>query len=391
METIKRRDFGKTGLKVTEVSLGAMNLRMLDNEEDAKAVIHRALDLGINLIDTARVYNHEKPDGRLFESEVFVKEAIQEHEALSEPIIIITKGHGYNPKAFDEDLNISRSKLGISGLHDLKIGDKEIKLVYFFHGLSKERFDEMKDTKVMQHAIKRKNEGLFNYLGFSSHNGHEEVICEAIDSGNFEVTELPFNVFSTGFGKDLECHGNIFKRAHDAGMAIINMKAFGGSSMIKNSEVFKDFCDIAPEKRLIYCLSNQYISTVDAGCRFIEELELDIKVSHKNRYSKKETENLEVLAQRVTATMNSECRECTHCLEKFECPQGLDFPSILALHTKYSLSVEFDGDIEEIKNAYSLIKQNADGCIACGECVSWCEYQLDIPKLMEETRLVLRG
>ena len=158
METIKRRDFGKTGLKVTEVSLGAMNLRLRDNEEDAKAVIHRALDLGINLIDTARVYNHEKPDGRLFESEVFVKEAIQEHEALSEPIIIITKGHGYNPKAFDEDLNISRSKLGISGLHDLKIGDKEIKLVYFFHGLSKERFDEMKDTKVMQHAIKRKNE-----------------------------------------------------------------------------------------------------------------------------------------------------------------------------------------------------------------------------------------
>lgn len=389
METIKRRDFGETGLKVTEVSLGAMNLRMRDNEEDAKAVIHRALDLGINLIDTARVYNQEKPDGRLFESEVFVKEAMMEHSELCEPIIIVTKGHGYNPKTFDEDLALSRDKLGITGLHDLKIGNKDIKLVYFFHGLSKERYDEMISTKVMEHATKQKEKGLFNYLGFSSHNGHEEVICEAIDTGYFEVTELPYNVFSSGFGKEQECFGNIFERAHNNGMAIINMKAFGGSSMIKNTKVFKDYCDISPEKRLVYCLSNEYVATIDAGCKYIDELELDVKVSRGDRFSQEECDTLEDMAQRVTNTMNSECRECTHCLEKFECPQGLDFPSILALHTRYSLLKEFEGDIDEIKNAYSLIKQKADECISCGECLTWCEYQLDIPKLLEETHSIL--
>ena len=389
MRPIKRRKFGNTGFEVTEVSLGAMNLRMLDTQEEGKAVIHKALDLGINLLDTARVYNHEKEDGRLFESEVFVKEALCEHEKLSEPIIVVTKGHGYNPKAFDEDLKTSRSKLGVTGFGDLKIGQQDIKLVYFFHGLSKERFDEMKSSKVLEHAIARRDEGYFNYLGFSSHNGHEEVIVEAIDTDVFEVIELPYNVFASGFGKELDCYGNIFERASEKGIAIINMKAFGGSSMVRNTKIFEDYCDISTKDRLIYCLSNEYIATVDAGCKYIDELLLDVKASQVEGFSELKCENLESLAKRVTSVMDIECRECTHCLEKFECPQGLDFPRILAMHTRYSLSKEFDGDIEELKGMYSLLEQNADECIACGQCLEWCEYKLDIPKILDDTHLIL--
>ncbi len=389
MKPIKRRKFGNTGLEVTEVSLGAMNIRLLDSEEEAKKVVHASLDAGINLIDTARVYVHEKEDGRLFESEVLVKEALCEHEKVDEPIIVVTKGHGYNPKAFDEDLNLSREKLGITQLGGLKIGEQDIKLVYFFHGLTRERFDEMKQTGVMDHALKLRDEGYFHYLGFSSHNGHEEVICEAIDTDNFQVTELPYNVFAAGFSRELETYGNIFKRAYDKGMAIINMKAFGGSSMIKNSVIFKDYYEITPTDRLRFCLSNEYIATVDAGCKYIEELETDIAASHMERIPEDECLELEKNAKRVTGILNKECRECTHCLEKFECPEGLNFPDILALHTRYELLKEFGGDIEELVGAYSLFEKDGGDCIACENCLSWCEYQLNIPELLEDTHAIL--
>jgi len=389
MKPIKRRKFGNTGLEVTEISLGAMNLRMLDSEDEARTVIHGALDLGINLIDTARAYNEQKEDGRIFESETFVKEVICERSDIDEPIIIVTKGHGYNPKVFDEDLNLSRKKLGIHNFSYLTIGENEIKLVYFFHGISKERFDEMKSSGVLEHAKKRKEEGYFDYLGFSSHNGHEEVIKEAIESGYFEVCELPYNVFTPGFNRDLECYGNIMKLAFDKGIAIINMKAFGGNGMADKAKIFEKYCDISLEKRLLFCLSNKYISTVDAGCRFIEELELDANISQMPRLSDGQCKELEIEAKRVTETMEGTCRECTHCLEKFECPQGLNFPNILALHTQYKLSKEFDGDIEEIKSAYSLLAQNAEECTECGQCLSWCEYQINIPELLKETHSVI--
>ncbi len=389
MKAIKRRKFGNTGLEVTEVSLGAMNLRMLDTEDEARTIVRKALDLGINLIDTARAYSGTKDDGRVFESETFIKEVLSERDDLKEPIVIVTKGHGYNPKAFEEELNLSRSKLDVQGFHDLKIGQTSVKLVVFYHGLSKERFEEIKSTGAIEQALKLKEEGYFDYLGFSSHNGHENVIMEALDSGYFDVVELPCSVFAPKFGHEQENYGNIIKHAHDKGVAVINMKAFGGNGMVGKTEIFKKYCDISTKDRLLYCLTNEYISTVDAGCRFIEELELDVEVSHMAHLSKGKCEQLEQEAKRVTDVMNNACRECTHCLEKFECPQGLDFPGILALHTRYKISEEFNGDIEEIKNAYSLLKQKADECIACGECIQWCEYKLDIPVLLEETHSVL--
>ncbi len=380
---LKRRPFGRTGHYVTEISLGAMNLRLLNSKEDGMELVDYALDAGINLIDTARGYNSTKPNGTLIESEVIIGETIRRRKC-EEPIIIITKGHGYNPSAFDEELAVSLSKLGIIGKKSLKIGDNDIKLVYFFHGLSGERWQEMKDTGVLDYATKKQEEGYFDYLGFSSHNGHEAVIKEAIQTGLFQVVELPYSVFAPSFGKYSPDHGNLMELAVRYGMAVINMKAFGGNGMISKTKIFKDYCDISPQKRLLYCLSNPNITTVDAGCKYIEELKSDIETSFLKRFTVKECEELEQTAKKVTECINSVCRECTHCLEKFTCPQGLNFPEVLAVHTKWKLSVAFDHDIEKVIVEYRKLEQNAEICIQCGLCNEWCEYKLDIPTLLKE-------
>ena len=49
------RTLGKTGLNVSVVGFGAIKLPDV-SEEQACATLHRALDLGINFIDTARNY-----------------------------------------------------------------------------------------------------------------------------------------------------------------------------------------------------------------------------------------------------------------------------------------------------------------------------------------------
>ncbi|GAB4054480.1 aldo/keto reductase [Catellatospora paridis] len=65
------RPFGRTGVKVSPLTLGAMNFgaRANPDHEDGIRIIHRALDAGINVVDTADTYSQG-------ESEIVVGKAL---------------------------------------------------------------------------------------------------------------------------------------------------------------------------------------------------------------------------------------------------------------------------------------------------------------------------
>ena len=49
------RPLGRSGMKVSAISLGCMSIKAA-REQEGIALIHRALDVGINLLDTADLY-----------------------------------------------------------------------------------------------------------------------------------------------------------------------------------------------------------------------------------------------------------------------------------------------------------------------------------------------
>jgi aryl-alcohol dehydrogenase-like predicted oxidoreductase len=57
---MRYRTFGKTGIKVSPYALGAMMFGAVGNpdHEDSVRIIHKALDAGINFVDTADAYSH---------------------------------------------------------------------------------------------------------------------------------------------------------------------------------------------------------------------------------------------------------------------------------------------------------------------------------------------
>ncbi len=75
------RRIGKSGLKVSEIGLGGNNFGVRTNEQVSLDVINRALDMGINFIDTAPVYT----DGR---SEELIGKAVKGRRSQ---VIIATK------------------------------------------------------------------------------------------------------------------------------------------------------------------------------------------------------------------------------------------------------------------------------------------------------------
>ncbi|AJZ86204.1 aldo/keto reductase [Streptomyces antimycoticus] len=82
---MKRRILGGTGISVSEYALGAMMFGAIGNpdHDDSARIIHRALDAGINFVDTADVYSEG-------ESEEIVGKALK---GRREDIVLATKAH----------------------------------------------------------------------------------------------------------------------------------------------------------------------------------------------------------------------------------------------------------------------------------------------------------
>src|SRR5271154_4030567 len=80
------RTLGRTGIRVSPLCLGAMMFGAWGNpdHDDSVRIIHRALDNGINFIDTADVYSQG-------ESEEIVGQALK---GRREEVVLATKVHG---------------------------------------------------------------------------------------------------------------------------------------------------------------------------------------------------------------------------------------------------------------------------------------------------------
>jgi aryl-alcohol dehydrogenase (NADP+) len=87
---MKMRTLGRTGIKVSPYCLGAMMFGAMGNpdHDDSIRIIHRALDAGINFVDTADVYSRG-------ESEEIVGKALAQLPAdRRDDVVLATKVHG---------------------------------------------------------------------------------------------------------------------------------------------------------------------------------------------------------------------------------------------------------------------------------------------------------
>jgi aryl-alcohol dehydrogenase-like predicted oxidoreductase len=80
------RELGRTGVMVSPLCLGAMNFGGPTSQTESIAIIDRALEAGINFIDTANVYNNG-------ESECIVGEALNRDGKRNE-VVLATKVFG---------------------------------------------------------------------------------------------------------------------------------------------------------------------------------------------------------------------------------------------------------------------------------------------------------
>jgi aryl-alcohol dehydrogenase-like predicted oxidoreductase len=111
------RSLGRTGVKVSPLCLGAMNFGGPTSQNDSIAIINRALEAGINFIDTANVYSAG-------ESERIVGQALKENGGR-EQVVLATKVHGRMGDGPNEQ--------GVSRYHILKACEDSLRRLQTDH------------------------------------------------------------------------------------------------------------------------------------------------------------------------------------------------------------------------------------------------------------------
>ncbi|MCD6537294.1 aldo/keto reductase [Candidatus Bathyarchaeota archaeon] len=197
---IRYRMLGKTGLKVSVIGLGTIKFPQIDSRQASK-VVNRALDLGINFIDTARNYG---------DSERKIGLAIR---GRREECYIATKTASRTCEGAMRDLETSLRKLQTD----------YIDLWQLHNVCNMKKWREVTAPGgALEAAKEAKEEGKIRHIGITFHRDLN-VMREAIKSGDFETMMVLYNPL------DEENTGReIIPLAQRYNIGVIAMKPFLG-------------------------------------------------------------------------------------------------------------------------------------------------------------------
>lgn len=181
------RSLGKTGLKVSELSLGAA--RGASTTPDAfVATVQAAMDSGINFIDTAAKYDGgecERMLGKILKGRA--------------DVMVQTKYLPYESFAPEAKYTGIASELVASAEASCKSLKRDYLDVFLGHGMrTLESFDQFMNDGCYDALLKLKQQGKVRHIGISElseADGTHQVLHRALAANAFDVFMVTVNIF----------------------------------------------------------------------------------------------------------------------------------------------------------------------------------------------------
>ncbi len=329
MEKIR---LGKTEMMVAGLGFGGIPIQRVP-EEEAIAVVHKCLELGINFLDTANGYTT---------SEERIGKAIK---GKREGIFLATKSLTRTREDIEKHLKLSLERLGVDYLD-----------LYQFHNISDAKaLETVLDPDGPRGAVEgAKRAGLVKHIGITSHQ--IDIAKDAVKTGLFETLMFPLNFMSYEGKEELLS----LCKQHDVGF--IAMKPLAGG-MIDNAAIAIKYLLQFPDIVLI------------PGIERVPEIEEIARVfKGPKEMTAGEKQEMERIRQELGARFCRRCDYCQPCQVEIPIADVMSFPN---LRKRLPLVRLYTG-----KFAESFVK--ADECTDCGDCEERCPYNLPIRDMMKE-------
>ncbi len=285
--SMPRRRFGRTERQMPVFSCGGMRYQQAwddldsdkieaDSQANVEASIRRALDLGINHIETARGYGtSEKQLGRILpglpRDELIVQTKTGPKDSADEFMQVFETSMN-NLQLDHVDL------LGIHGINTHELLDKTLK------------------PDGMWPAVRRmQREGRIRHIGFSTH-GPTDVIVRTIESGEFDYVNLHWYYVNPFTWPAIEA-----AKRMDVGVFIISPNDKGGK-LYEPSDKMKQLCAPLTPMQFndLYCLSHDEVHTLSLGASRASDFDEHVEgLAHWDERKKRAAE----IDQRIQAAL----------------------------------------------------------------------------------------
>jgi aryl-alcohol dehydrogenase-like predicted oxidoreductase len=302
---MKTRALGRTGLKVSEVGFGAWGLSGVQwigaTESESVLALRRAIDLGMNLVDTALAYG----DGA---SERVIAKVLKERPG---ELVVATKvppknrvwpAAGSASEVFPADYVVASCEESLRNL-----GRDHVELLQLH--VWNDRF--LADDGYKDALARLKRAGKARFVGISVTEHDADSALQAVSSGLFDTMQVLYNIFDPRPAERLlpacAAHGlGVLARVpFDEGGLTGEIRPdttfpaddfrnhyFGGDrrrQVFERTEALRRLLDgearTLPELALRFCLSHEAVSTVIPGMRRASRVEENAAAGDGRRLS----------------------------------------------------------------------------------------------------------
>jgi aryl-alcohol dehydrogenase-like predicted oxidoreductase len=305
---VRTRPLGRTGLQVSEIGYGAWGIGgtmwIGAQDDESLRALNRAIDLGVNFIDTALGYGHghsEKLVGRLLRERretIYVATKVPPKNLIWPARRGVPVSHtfpaGHIVRSCEKSLkNLKRDHVDLLQLHVWQ----------------DEYLDQ--DTGWKDALLGLKRSGKARFVGISVNDHDPASAMRAVRSGLFDAAQIIYNIFDQGPEQEflpacLEHGVGVLARVplDEGGLTgTITPETtfpeddfrdhyFGGErkrQVFERAEALKTLLDgearTLPELALRFCLSPDAVSTVIPGMRRVATVEASASVSDGRRLS----------------------------------------------------------------------------------------------------------
>lgn len=379
---MRYRQLGNTGLRVSEIGLGAEWLER-HNEAEVRAVIDRCESWGINILDCWMSNPEVRSNiGKALRGRR-EKWIIQGHlgSTWQEGQYVRTRELDKVDAAF-QDL-----------LTRLETDYIDLGMIHFVD--SEEEFHRLMEGEFLAYVKSQKERGVIRHIGMSTHN--PQVAKLAALSGEIEMILFSVNpafdllpasedmndYFAESYDEALggidPLRAEVYKLCEQRGVGITVMKGYAGGRLF-DARTSPFGVALTPVQCIHYALTRPAVASILAGYDTPEHV--DAAVAYETA-TQEELDYASVLAKAPHHAYSGQCTYCGHCAP---CPVGIDIAMVNKL---YDLAVMQDQVPSTVKAHYKALGTTATACIGCGSCETRCPFEVPVVERMEKTRALL--
>jgi aryl-alcohol dehydrogenase-like predicted oxidoreductase len=186
------KNLGQSGLKVSQICLGTNNFGGQISEETSINIVNKALDCGINVIDTANIYTGGK-------SEEIIGKAVK---GRRDEVTIATKV-GFGAVDGPNQSGLSRKHILAQVDHSLKRLQTDFIDIYYMHRFDPETPLE-ESLRTFDYLVR---DGKVRYIACSNFTAWQiakaSEICENHDFEKFVAVQPPYNLLQRGIEENI--------------------------------------------------------------------------------------------------------------------------------------------------------------------------------------------